>query len=212
MNFSSFKTRLSNIDVSGILGAAKTNASSVVNFVKQISSQEPQQLIEAEQLGIYYITDNVLAMGYPSTKTMFSGTTIGNAANNNEMINKLSKLVSDTLANKTSRYLNKYHTDRYMIWNLSEKSYSTEIFNDAVIEFKFPGYPAPPLQQLFTLLTAMDNWLHAHKDNIAVLHCQTGKGRTVTCISAYLAWSKYNNYSPAKALLHCCKVMNGTIK
>ena len=106
--------------------------------------------------------------------------------------------MSDSLGNKISKYLHKYHRNRYMIWNLSEKSYDTALFNDSVIEFKFPGYPSPPLQQMFELLSSIDNWLHSKLDNIAIIHCQTGKGRTVTVISAYLAWSKYNNFTPAK--------------
>ena len=39
-----------------------------------------------------------------------------------------------------------------------------------------------------------------------------GKGRTVTCIAAYLAWVKYNDYSPAKALVHVCEKMKGSIQ
>eukprot|EP01084_Bolivina_argentea_P125223 221884_1 len=201
MNWNSWKTKIQSLDVS-----------SAMSFVKNISSSEPQQFIEAEQLGIYYITNNVLAMGYPSQESLFSGTSIENISSKNSTISKLTKFVSDSLANKISKYLNKYHNEHYMIWNLSEKSYDTKIFYDQVIEFKFPGYPSPPLQQLFELLSSIDNWLSSNNKNIAIIHCQTGKGRTVTVISAYLAWSKYNNFTPAKALLHCCKIMNGTIK
>lgn len=221
MNWSSWKNKLQSIDVSSAIGSIRENTSSAVNFVKQISSSEPEQYIEAEQLGIYYITNNIIAMGYPSQESLFSGiSSIENMSSKHATINKLTKFVSDSLANKISKYLNKYHKNHYMIWNLSEKSYDTEIFNDQVIEFKFPGYPAPPLQQLFELLTSIDNWLSVSNnndnkdsnDNVAIIHCQTGRGRTVTVISAYLAWSKYNNFTPAKALLYTCKIMNGTIK
>ena len=225
MNWSSLKNKLQSIDVSGAIGSIRDNTSSAVNLIKQISSSEPEQYIEAEQLGIYYITPNIIAMGYPSQESLFSGiSSIENISSKHSSIDKLTKFVSDSLANKISKYLNKYHKNKYMIWNLSEKSYDTEIFNDQVIEFKFPGYPSPPLQQLFELLSSIDNWLsinndnnnnnnnNDNNDNIAIIHCQTGRGRTVTVISAYLAWSKYNNFTPAKALLHTCKIMNGTIK
>ena len=201
--WSSWKSKLQSIDVSSAIGSLRENTSSAVNFVKQISSSEPEQYIEAEQLGIYYVTPNILAMGYPSQESLFSGiSSIENMSSKHSTINKLTKFVSDSLANKISKYLNKYHKNHYMIWNLSEKSYDTQVFNDQVIEFKFPGYPAPPLQQLFELLTSIDNWLSVNNndnnDNVAIIHCQTGRGRTVTVISAYLAWSKYNNFTPAK--------------
>ena len=236
MNWNNWKSKLQSIDVSSAIGTIKENTSSAVSFVKTITESEPQQYIEAEQLGLYYITPNVIAMGYPSQESLFSGTSIENMSSRHSALNKLTKFVSDSLANKVAKYLNKYHAQRYMIWNLSEKSYPTELFNDQVMEFKFPGYPSPPLQQLFELLCSIDNWLstttttipaaddHSDPDtnpstlrpsqseNVAVIHCQTGKGRTVTVISAYLAWSKFNDFSPAKALLHTVKCMNGTIK
>ena len=239
------------------VGSARENIanSNVGKFFGNLSTSEPQQFMEAEQLGLFYVTKRVVGMGFPSFDTLLTGSALdpqknvkkspsktninkqnnsnnnnnnnNNGSNNNKnknniddptpkgnsMISKLTNFIqSESLGNKIARYLNKYHKERYMIWNLSEKSYDTSIFNDNVIEFKFPGYPAPPLEKLFTLLTSIDNWLNSNKKNVAIIHCQTGKGRTVTCISAYLAWSKYENYTPAKALLHVCKVMNGTIK
>jgi len=70
----------------------------------------------------------------------------------------------------------------------------------------------PPLEQLFTLCQSIDNWLNKNQQNIAVIHCGVGLGRTVTCISAYLSYSQYENMTPAKALDHVCKQMNGTPK
>ena len=62
----SFKSRLSNlsqnISHSSVLNAAKQKVSSVTQFVEQVVASEPQQFIEAQELGIYYITDRVLGM------------------------------------------------------------------------------------------------------------------------------------------------------
>jgi protein-tyrosine phosphatase len=49
-----------------------------------------------------------------------------------------------------------------------------------VLEFRFPGHPAPPLGLLFKMCTSLDAWLEADPTNVAVLHCLTGKGRTAT--------------------------------
>ena len=62
----SFKSRLSNlsqnISQSSVVNAAKQKVSSVTHFVEQVVASEPQQFIEAQELGIYYITDRVLGM------------------------------------------------------------------------------------------------------------------------------------------------------
>jgi len=211
-----WKSRLSNltsnISSSTILNSTKQNLSTVSNFVKQIVTHEDEQRLEASELGIYYITNNILAMDYPSQDTLFTGSRMEKIIHKNETLSKIGTFISNSLAHKISKFLNKYHDERYMIWNLSERSYDTSIFNDNVIEVKFPKYPTPPLEQLFTLCQSIDNWLHTHQQNICVIHCGAGKGRTVTCISAYLSYSQYQNMTPAKAVQYVCNQMNGTIK
>merc|ERR1711871_587538 len=86
-----------------------------------------------------------------------------------------------------------------MIWNLSEEGYDYEKFESQVQEFKFPGHPAPPLGLLFRIINSMESWLSADPLNVAVVHCRTGRGRTVTVISCFLAWvGAYDN--PMEAL------------
>ena len=89
--------------------------------------------------------------------------------------------------------LNARHKGHYMIWNLSEESYDTSVFDNQVstekrrmamqhrdiresvlqqvIEYKFPGHPAPPLGLMFKLCASMENWLEADPKNIVVVHC-----------------------------------------
>ena len=57
-----------------------------------------------------------------------------------------------------------------------------------MLEFKFPGHPAPPLGLLFKICTSIENWLHADPTNVACMHCLTGKGRTATILACYLTW------------------------
>ncbi|ETO35851.1 hypothetical protein RFI_01211, partial [Reticulomyxa filosa] len=195
--------------LSHALTSTKQNASSAMTFLKQLATHEPEQHVEAQELGVYYVTPRILAMPFPRQETLFSHTPFEKTRTQHSIVNKLTHIISESLAEKISRYLNEYHQGRYMIWNLSEISYGSDLlslFSDQVIEFKFPGYPCPPLQQLFQLLTSIDSWLKANEDNIA-----TGKGRTVTAISAYLAWSGYKS-NPSEALKHTCQVMNGTVK
>eukprot|EP01051_Picozoa_sp_SAG22_P024522 SAG22_NODE_6838_length_805_cov_2.118980_1_plen_90_part_10 len=67
-----------------------------------------------------------------------------------------------------------------MIWNFSEVSYDYSFFENQVLEFKFPGHPAPPLELLVRICNAVQNWLAADQANVAVVHCRTGKRRTCT--------------------------------
>ncbi len=86
-----------------------------------------------------------------------------------------------------------------MIWNLAEKSYDYALFDEQVIEVRFPGYPAPPLDQIFMICQSIHGFLLADPKNVAVVHCQSGTGRSVCTAAAYVAWSGAVK-TPAKAL------------
>jgi len=75
-----------------------------------------------------------------------------------------------------------------MIWNISEKLYDYEPFENMILEFKFPGYPSPPLNILVELMKSIKSWLSADPSNIAVVHCATGFVRTATVVACYLCY------------------------
>ena len=70
-----------------------------------------------------------------------------------------------------SALLKKRFPDRFMVWNLSEKTYDYSYFEDQVIEFRFPGYPAPPMDKIFSICNSIHGWLQADPKNVAVVHC-----------------------------------------
>jgi hypothetical protein len=41
---------------------------------------------------------------------------------------------------------------------------------------------------LLKLILSMESWLKADKENVAVIHCLTGKGRTSTVLACFLCW------------------------
>uniref|UniRef100_K3WKU6 Phosphatidylinositol-3,4,5-trisphosphate 3-phosphatase n=1 Tax=Globisporangium ultimum (strain ATCC 200006 / CBS 805.95 / DAOM BR144) TaxID=431595 RepID=K3WKU6_GLOUD len=100
--------------------------------------------VNLELLNFSYITDNIVAMGFPS---MNSG------------------------MNRTAN-----------------EAYDYTYFDNQVLEFNFPGHPAPPLGLVFKICSSIENWLQADEKNLAAIHCLTGKGRTGTVIACYLAW------------------------
>jgi hypothetical protein len=69
-----------------------------------------------------------------------------------------------------------------------------------VLEYRFPGHPAPPLGMLFKICTSIENWLAADPENVAVVHCLTGKGRTATVLACLLSWLGEGGGPPLQAL------------
>src|SRR3989338_1175279 len=98
-----------------------------------------------------------------------------------------------------ARFLTEKHEGRYLIFNLSEKSYDYSKFNNAVMEFGFPDHHPPPLSMLFQCMVSMDSWLQADPLNVAVVHCKGGKGRKGTVIASYLIYD--GMYSDAASAL-----------
>ena len=97
--------------------------------------------------------------------------------------------------------LSSSHGAHYMIWNFSEVTYDYSAFNDQVMEFRFPGHPAPPLELLVRICNAVANWLAADDKNVAVVHCRTGKRRTCTVLACLMAWLGQSP-DPMQAIKH----------
>lgn len=45
------------------------------------------------------------------------------------------------------------------------------------------------MDSFFAILHSIDSWLKANDNNVAVIHCLGGKGRTGTIISAFLYYN-----------------------
>lgn len=94
-----------------------------------------------------------------------------------------------------------FGAEHVMVWNLSETSYE----GLSALEFRFPGHPSAPLGALFELCASLDSWLDAKSENVAAIHCATGRGRTLTVIACYLAWSGHAGMTPRQALEFACE-------
>jgi len=106
--------------------------------------------------------------------------------------------------------LTERHGDNYMVYNISEEKYDYSKFNNQVLEFNFPGHPAPPLGLLFKICSSLENWLDADPNNVAVVHCQTGKGRTSTVLACLLAWL-CEIHNPNEALQYIADTQQTTV-
>lgn len=120
---------------------------------------------------VIYITDRLITMGHPAMQSAVDGD-----------ISPERKLAA------IAHLLEKRHNGKFMIWNLSELEYDYSVFDDQVMTFEFPGSPSPPLGLMMKILLSLESWLKADDENVAVIHCLTGRGRTSTVMAAFLCW------------------------
>ncbi|KAL3150728.1 hypothetical protein ABBQ32_000513 [Trebouxia sp. C0010 RCD-2024] len=119
-------------------------------------------------LDLAYVTDHLIAMSYP-----FEG-------------------LQEWFRNPLSRVRNlleSKHKGHYMLFNLcSERSYPSSKFGSGtqVACFPFEDHQAPPLPLISDFCRQVAVWLQKDPENIAVVHCKAGKGRTGTMICSYL--------------------------
>ncbi|OWZ15378.1 Phosphatidylinositol-3,4,5-trisphosphate 3-phosphatase [Phytophthora megakarya] len=106
--------------------------------------------VNLELLNFSYITENIVAMGFPNMNLGTNRT-----------------LLKDNPIDLVAMYLNDKHGGHYMIWNLSEETYDYTFFDNQVLEFNFPGHPAPPLGLVFKICSSIESWLQADEKNLA---------------------------------------------
>lgn len=151
---------------------------------------------------VVYVTDRIISMSHPALPS-----------SSDPQITGERKLAA------VCHLLEKRHgSGNVMIWNLSEVTtyheHAAGVLDRVgpVLAFSFPGSPAPPLGLWLQLLLSMEKWLQASKDNVAVVHCLTGKGRTSTVLAAFLCWmaeagfEKTNMKSALEYIAQCKKM------
>jgi phosphatidylinositol-3,4,5-trisphosphate 3-phosphatase and dual-specificity protein phosphatase PTEN len=140
-----------------------------MDYLRTIVSGKKKRHIEAGfNLDLSYITPRIIAMSIPG-----EGLT---GLYRNSLC-----LVSDFLETK--------HRGHYLIFNLSGISYNYERFGDQVKEFPWQDHYPPPIDLLFRACREIEIWLKPNPQNIVVVNCRAGKGRTGTLICCYLLYS-----------------------
>ncbi|XP_068777150.1 tensin-2 isoform X2 [Struthio camelus] len=91
---------------------------------------------------------------------------------------------------EVAHMLTSKHQDKYTLFNLSEKRRDITRLNPKVQDFGWPDLHAPPLDKLCSICKAVEGWLRAHPQHVAVLHCKGGKGKTGVIVAAYMHYSK----------------------
>jgi protein-tyrosine phosphatase len=76
-----------------------------------------------------------------------------------------------------------------------------------VAEYLFVGYPCPPMLNILMIVKSIIEWLANDKNHIALIHCQSTKGRSAIIIACLLTVLKQVNH-PMEALTYFCNVKN----
>lgn len=134
-----------------------------MNWLRKIVSGKRRRLVKDNyNLDITYITRRVLAMSFPA-----SG---------------IEKMYRNAMSDVIS-YLDKNHGGHYKIYNMSGRSYDTSKFNGEVENYDWEDHHPPQIGVLFESCHSMYKYLLEDDDNIIVVHCNAGKGRTGTSIA-----------------------------
>ncbi|EDR23229.1 phosphatase, putative [Entamoeba dispar SAW760] len=124
-----------------------------------------------------YILPNLIAMGIPTT-----GITKQWRNSKNEI----------------AEYLNQHHPHHYMIWNLTEKSYSSLEFENRVQHVGFLDHHPPRFNHLLKVVGEIVNFLQSDPNNVACVHCKAGRGRTgLVCSCVLIGLGIYSNAKEA---------------
>jgi len=73
-----------------------------------------------------------------------------------------------------------------MIFNLSGEVYDYTKFHNRVYDYGWPDHSTCPLEFILRIIDAMKQYVEEDPENVAVVHCLAGRGRTGTIVSAFL--------------------------
>uniref|UniRef100_A0A7N0ZSY2 phosphatidylinositol-3,4,5-trisphosphate 3-phosphatase n=1 Tax=Kalanchoe fedtschenkoi TaxID=63787 RepID=A0A7N0ZSY2_KALFE len=142
-----------------------------------VSKKRRRMLVGGYDLDMSYITNRILAMSFPAehVRAMYR--------------NPLWQVKS---------VLDMRHPGRYKVYNLCiEQMYDPSNFDGRVETYPFDDNHVPPLHMMKLFCESVESWLSSDPNNIAVIHCMAGKGRTGLMVCAYLV---YSGMSAEKAL------------
>ena len=143
------------------------------NFMKRLVSKQKRRFQDTNfDLDMSYITERVIAMGFPSTGL--------------EMMYRNS--LSDIL-----KFFHVRHEDQVKVYNLcleKERIYNKNIFpNIEVGLFPATDHNPSPIKLILECCIDICLYLLKHPNGVAAVHCKAGKGRTGVMICSYLIFS-----------------------
>lgn len=138
----------------------------MIDFLrKKVSGSKIRYNKQGYNLDLSYITPRIIAMSLPG-----------------EGVHKVYR----NSINSVSRFLKETHNSKFKVFNLSGIRYDYEKFSNNVSEYSWNDHFPPSIELLFRACQDIHGWLCKDDDNVVVVNCLAGKGRTGTLICCYM--------------------------
>ena len=143
------------------------------SFFKRLVSKQKRRFQDSDfDLDMSYITEKVIAMGFPSTGVQ------------QLYRNSLSDII---------KFFHVRHNDQVKVYNLcleKDRIYNKNIFpNEKVGLFPATDHNPSPIKLILEFCIDICLYLIRNPDGVAAVHCKAGKGRTGVMICSYLIFS-----------------------
>ncbi|KAG8384341.1 hypothetical protein BUALT_Bualt04G0108100 [Buddleja alternifolia] len=164
----------------GIVDSSLNAVKAVQVKARHIVSQNKRRYQEGGfDLDMTYITENIIAMGFPAgdMSSGLFGYFEGFYRNQMEEVIK---------------FFETHHKGKYKVYNLcSERLYDASLFEGKVATFPFDDHNCPPIQLIKLFCQSAYSWLKEDILNVVVVHCKAGMARTGLMICSLLLFLKF---------------------
>ncbi|KAJ1402904.1 Tensin-type phosphatase domain [Sesbania bispinosa] len=166
--------------LTSLVDSSKNAVKAVQVKARHVVSQNKRRYQEGGfDLDMTYITENIIAMGFPAgdMSSGFFGYVEGFYRNHMEEVIK---------------FFETHHKGKYKVYNLcSERLYDASLFEGKVASFPFDDHNCPPIQLITSFCQSAYSWLKEDIENVVVVHCKAGMARTGLMISSLLLFLKF---------------------
>ncbi|XP_012489195.1 phosphatidylinositol 3,4,5-trisphosphate 3-phosphatase and protein-tyrosine-phosphatase PTEN2A [Gossypium raimondii] len=164
----------------GIVDSSLNAVKAVQVKARHMVSQNNRRYQEGEfDLDMTYITENIIAMGFPA----------------GDLSSGLFGFFEGFYRNKMEeviKFFETHHKGRYKVYNLcSERLYDASLFQGKVASFPFNDHNCPPFHLIKSFCQSAYSWLKEDIENVVVVHCKAGMGRTGLMICSLLLFLKF---------------------
>ncbi|KAK4488409.1 hypothetical protein RD792_004172 [Penstemon davidsonii] len=164
----------------GIVDSSMNAVKAVQVKARHLVSQNKRRYQEGGfDLDMTYITENIIAMGFPAgdLSSGLFGYFEGFYRNHMEEVIK---------------FFETHHKEKYKVYNLcSERLYDAALFEGKVASFPFDDHNCPPIHLIKLFCKSAYSWLKEDILNVVVVHCKAGKARTGLMICSLLLFLKF---------------------